>query len=265
MAETVLNPETQKPELKTKTIDPQNPNTRLKKILGIILLVVMFAMAVYIIIQSKENYTTLSQTTKLSDVSSVHQAANYRSYVTQYKDTKQQLEETTHKLELVKSELDKTAAELAAVKGMLSDTQTMLSQTQSENLKLRQELEGFSTPENVRNMPDLEAKINALKAKNAEVASELSSVNNELRAFQGDFSNLEEGRSLLELFRSKIALVKSRMRYLKQEAYFARVASQKEKDRIASLNGNNGFLTKGGQPQKPANGKNFAIDVKVLQ
>ena len=80
-----------------------------------------------------------------------------------------------------------------------------------------------------------------------------------------EFSNLEEGRSLIVLFQNKINLVKSRMRYLKQEAFFARVAAQKEKDRLAVLNGNSGFVVRNGQAQNP-NGtkKSFAIDVKIV-
>ncbi len=87
-----------------------------------------------------------------------------------------------------------------------------------------------------------------------------------MRAFEADFSNLEEGQSLIVLFQNKIKLVKSRMHYLKQEAFFTRVAAQKEKDRLAVLNGNSGFIMRNGQLQNP-NGtkKSFAIDVKIVQ
>ena len=68
------------------------------------------------------------------------------------------------------------------------------------------------------------------------------------------------------LFQNKIRLVKSHMRYLKQEAFFARVAAQKEKDRLAVLNGNSGSVLRNGQLQKPdGSKKSFAIDVKIVQ
>jgi hypothetical protein len=144
----------------------------------------------------------------------------------------------------------------------------MLSQAQVENLKLRQEiqqLEGLRTTENVKDIPALETKINSLKEKNVEVSSELNNVKTELRAFNAEFSNLDEGRSLIVLFQNKLRLVKSRMRYLKQEAYFAKVAAQKEKDRLAALNGNSGYLLRDGQVKKPGTAKSFAIDVKMVQ
>ncbi len=77
---------------------------------------------------------------------------------------------------------------------------------------------------------------------------------------------MDEGRSLISLFQNKIKLVKSRMRNIAQEAYFAKIAAQKERDRLALLNGNNGFLTHNGEVQKPKDtNKNFSIDVKMVQ
>ena len=56
------------------------------------------------------------------------------------------------------------------------------------------------------------------------------------------------------------------MRHLTQEAFFARVATQKEKDRLAVLNGNSGYVLHNGQLQNPyAAKKSFAIDVKIMQ
>jgi len=262
VAETVLNQQ----EQKSAPVDGQKQNAFLKKTVGLILSAVMIGLTVYIFSLQKQNYNVLSHTNELFAVSSSRQAANYRSYVAQYKDTKQQLEETTKKLEAVQKELDRVTAQLAATRGMLSDTQTMLSQAQTENSKLKSEIQDLDTlrsTENVNNIPELEAKINTLKEKNAEVTSELGSLKSELRTFQAEFSNREEGRPLIILFQNKIKLVKSRMRHLQQEAYLARAAAQKERDRLAALNGNSGYLVKDGQAKKPA-AKRYAIDVKIV-
>jgi hypothetical protein len=71
---------------------------------------------------------------------------------------------------------------------------------------------------------------------------------------------------LIALFEDKIRLFKSRMRYLKQQDFLAKVAAQKEKDRVALLNGNSGFVIRNGQLQNP-NGinKSFAINVNIVQ
>ncbi len=260
MAETVLNQQEQKLD---GAVDRKEQNNRLKKIIGVILSVVMVALTVYVMALHNQNYHILARTTELFSVSSVHQAANYRSYVKQYKDTKAQLEETTRKLEAVQAQLDQVTAELLTTKGMLSETQGMLAAAQAENAKLKQDL-GIQT-EDLQNVPALEARINDLKAKNSQATEELTGLKKELRAFEADFSNLEEGKSLISLFQNKIKLVSSRMRYLKQEAYFAKIAAQKEKDRMETINGNNGFLVKDGQANKAGGpAKSFAIDVKIV-
>ena len=56
------------------------------------------------------------------------------------------------------------------------------------------------------------------------------------------------------------------MNYLKHQAYLARIAAQQEKDRLAVLNGNSGFILRNGKLQNPdGTKKTFAIDVKIVQ
>ena len=107
--------------------------------------------------------------------------------------------------------------------------------------------------------------IKNLKDENVQVGAQLAELKNKLRAFEADFSNMEEGKSLIALFQNKIKLVNSRMRYLKQETYFAKIAAQKERDRVAALNGNSGFIVRNGEVIKAGASKSFAIDVKIVQ
>jgi|GEM_PF-1011094 len=263
--ETVLNQQEHSPAAAAAG-SKEGQNARLKKVIGLILCAVMLGLTIYVLSVQKQNYNLLSQTNEISSAALSDQAANYRSYVQQYKDTRSQLEETTRKLQAVRQQLDVVSAELANTRVMLSDTQAMLSQAQVENTQLKddiQELDALRTNENVRNIPELQAKINSLKEQNSEVSTQLAGLKNELRSFQGEFANVKEGRSLIAMFQKKIKLVKTRMRYLQQEAYFAKVAAQKEKDRIQALNGNSGYLVKDGQSKRPA--KSFAIDVKMVQ
>ena len=144
-----------------------------------------------------------------------------------------------------------------------------MSQAQEENIELKQELRGLDKlriSENVQNMGELRAKIKSLKDRDSQISVQLADLKDQLRAFEAEFSNPDEGRSLIILFQNKIKLVKSRMHYLNQEAFFARVAAQKEKDRLAVLNGNSGFVMRNGQLQNPnGTNKSFAIDVKIVQ
>ncbi len=265
VAETVLNQQEAKLD---SSSDAKQQSARLKKIIGIILSVVLVGVTLYVLNLQHQNAKLFEQSSDLALNAGVHQASNYRSYVTQYKDTKQQLEETTKKLEEVNKQLDAVTAELNTTKSMLTETQTMLAQAQSDNTNLKDEIQGIDVvqkQEDVANVNELQVKIKNLRQENVQVSAQLIQLKEQLRAFEADFSNMEEGRSLIALFQNKIKLVKTRMNYLKQEAYFTKVAAQKEKDRIESLNGNNGFVVKGGQIQKPTNNKAFNIDVKMVQ
>ena len=256
MAQTALKQEEQRSDPST---DGREQKARLKRITGLILSVIMVALTAYVLNEQNRYAGTLARSMDLALVSSGQQSANYRVYVQKYKETKLQLEETTRRLEEVNRQLDAVTAELTLTKGRLSETKDMLNQAQTENSHLKEEISGLEVQ-----TPQLEAKVATLKEKNVQVGSELEELKTQLRAFEGEFANMEEGTSLITLFQNKIKLVKSRMRYLKQEAYFAKVAAQKERDRIEAINGNSGFLVRDGQAKKTG-GKPFAIDVKIMQ
>lgn len=266
MAETVLNH--QEPKLEPGT-DPKLQKSQLNRIVGIILSVIMIALTVYVLNLQFRNNKILSQSTEIALSASDSATSNYRVYVGKYKETKIELDETTRKLIAVNQQLNQVTTELENTKGMLNQTQGMLSQAQEENAKLKQELKGLDTirsSENVQNVADLQAKIQSMKDNDSQISAQLDNLKDQMRAYQAEFSDPKEGQALITLFQSKIRVVKSHMRYLKQEAYFARVAAQKEKDRLAILNGNSGYVLRNGEVQNP-NGtkKTFAIDVKIVQ
>jgi chromosome segregation ATPase len=250
-------------------VDTQRQNNHLKRVVGIILAIVMIALTAYVLKLQSLNSSILSKSAELSLTSGDYAAKNYMAYVGKYKETKIELDETTRKLEQVNLQLNQVTAELESTKGMLTQTQGMLSSAQDENVKLKQELQGLDalrSTENVQDVSDLQAKIQTLKENDSQITLQLTDLKSQLRAFQAEFSSPEEGHSLIVLFQNKIKLVKSRMRYLNQEAYYTRVAAQKEKDRLATLNGNSGFVVRDGKLQNPdGTKKTFAIDVKVVQ
>ena len=266
MAETVLNQQESKLDLGT---DTQRQNIYLKRIVGVILFVVMVVLTIFLFSLQSQNYNSLSKSMDMALTTSDHATSNYRTYVGKYKETKIELDTTTRKLEVVKNQLNQVTIELATTKDMLSQTQGLLSEAQEENIKIKNELQGWDelrSTENVKNIGEVQAKIKSLKERDSQISLQLADLKNQLRVYMVDFSNNEQGRSLMVLFQNKIKLVKNRMHYLNQEAFFARVAAQKEKDRLAVLNGNSGFVVRNGKVQNP-NGtkKSFAIDVKIMQ
>jgi len=264
--ETLLNQQESKLD---PGVDAKQQNIYLKKIVGIILSVVMIALTIFVLNLQNQNYNTLFKSTDIALTAGDHATTNYRAYVGKYKETKIELDATVRKLEVVKNQLNQVTIELATTKNMLSQTQGMLSEVQQENTSLKKELQGLDelrVSENVKNIGELQARIKSLKDRDAQISLQLTDLKNQLSIYAVDFSNAAQGRSLMVVFQNKIKLVKNRMHYLNQEAFFARVAAQKEKDRVASLNGNSGFILRDGQVQSPkAAKKSFAIDVKIVQ
>ena len=141
MPETITNNQ-QESQIDPASNGKSNPNS--KRVIGIILSIVMIALTVFVLNLQHQNSNSFQRSVDMTLNSSSYQAANYRSYVQQYKDTKVQLEETTRKLEEVNHQLDQVTAELATTKGMLTQTQTMLVGAQEENNKLKQELVAYA-------------------------------------------------------------------------------------------------------------------------
>lgn len=266
MAETLLNQQETKPDTGT---NPNAININLKRALGIILSIIMIVLTGYVLNLQHQNYKVLANSMSIALSATDHATGNYRTYVGRYKETKVELDETVHKLQVVTTQLNQVTDELAAAKSMLSQTQGMLITAQQENLKLKEELQGLEnlrTSENVQNVDQLQAQIKSLKDRDSQISLQLTDLKNQQRIYESDFSSLAQGQSLIKLFKNKIRAVKEHMRYLKQEAYNIKVAAQKEKDRLASLNGNNGYMVHNGKLMGP-NGtkKSFAIDVKIVQ
>jgi hypothetical protein len=241
VVETVLNQQASRLDPSKGTI---RQNRQLMRITGVILFLVMIAMTIYVLNFQNQNFNILSKSTDLALIAGDHAATNYRSYVRKYKETKIELFEATRKLAVVNRQLDLVTAQLALANGKLSHDQA----------------------QDARFNQDLQAQIQVLKDKDSQVSSQISELKNQLRAFDAQFSNLEEGRSLIALFKNKIGLIKSRMRYLKHEAFIAKVAAQKEKDRLALLNGNIGYVMRNGLVQNPnGTNKSFTIIVKNVE
>ena len=266
MAETVLNQ--QEPKL-DPSVDTQRQNLFLKKIVGIILSIVMVVMTVYVLNLLNHNYNTLSKSMDVALSASDHATSNYRTYMGKFRETRVELDETTHKLVIVNGQLTQVSSELSTAKGALAQTQGMLTEAQDENTNLKQELQGLDdlqNSENVKSIGELGAKIKSLKNRDVQISHQLVYLTNQLRVYSTEFSNTDAGKSLIALFQKKIRLVKTRMSRIKQEAFLARVEAQKQKDRLAALNGNSGFVVRNGQVQNPTGAKkSFAIDVKIVQ
>ena len=138
-----------------------------------------------------------------------------------------------------------TTQELDTTKGMLTQTETLLNQAKAENTNLQDQVLAL------KNAQQIGDQVNQLNEASVKANQELGALQTQLKAVDGSFDSVEEGRKRLVLLQEKIQSIKNRIRDIKHDAFLARKAAQDEVDRIALLNGNQGFLVKDGQDFKP--------------
>ncbi|MBF0486077.1 MAG: hypothetical protein HQL16_06155 [Candidatus Omnitrophica bacterium] len=228
------------------------------KILGGVVMAGMIGFMLWLWVY---NYLTLQKVAMVSDKVMVKQGENFHYYINEYKVTKVELDETTSKLTQVSQELESANVELSNTRGELTQVQQL-----NDQLKVNiQGLEHYKSAAMAKGEA-LENMILSFKKKNKELDHNLQAVRKELSTFQPDIGDINEGRSKLELFKNHIRMVKKNMNALKHQAYEAKVAAQKERDRLEMLYGNNGYLMKDGQNKSVTSfdQKKVEIDVKFI-
>ena len=207
------------------------------------------------------NYQKLEQATLFAEKNAVAQAKNVRFYAHEYKVTKVSLDEANQKIIVMTKQLELANAELVTTRNEISSLQQM-----NDELKANiSALERYKANNKVKEK-GLESLINVFKKKNRELDSNLQAVRKELATFQPDINDLKEGESKIKRFKNQIHLVKKNMGAWKEKALQARIAAQKERDRLEAVYGNGGFMVKDGQDKSVTefHDKAVKIDVKFL-
>ena len=148
------------------------------------------------------------------------------------------------------------AQELASTKNLLVEAQANLEQSKIEISQLNDKNSEF------------QKIIAQLEEKNTQLSNELAVVQERLRLLEGDVKSLDEARALIAEYKGKFRLVKTKIKAFNREAFEAKVAAQKERDRIAMLMGNNGYLVRDGKPYKgdaSAAEKRIQVDVQIVK
>lgn len=150
--------------------------------------------------------------------------------------------------------------ELTSIRKNLTQTEQLLARVQEENKRLNQQVELAGE------FSQLQKSIADLKAENAQILADISLMKKE----NGDFNSVGEGRDIIAKFRQKIHNVKVRIGEIKHNTALERVLAQKEKDKLESLLGNNGFLVKNGEalpvnPRTADRSKDIKVDVTFVK
>lgn len=207
------------------------------------------------------NYRTLEKVTVFSEKNAVNQAQNFRYYVNEYKVAKVALDEANQKIVTLTQELD-------AANQALSLTRDELSSLQQTNDQLKVSIAGLERykAKAAEKGEALESMIQAFKQKNRDLDRELQGVRKELATFLPDINDINEGRSKIKMFKEHIQMVKQNMSGIREKAFEAKVAAQKERDRLETLYGNGGYMVKDGQDKsvKRADQPKVQIDVNFI-
>jgi chromosome segregation ATPase len=204
------------------------------------------------------NYYTLEQTTVFMEKNAVQQARNFSYVVQEYKTTKTVLDEANQKLVQLTQELEAANADLMGTRAELSSLQRVNDQLKGdisilERYKVKAREQGEA----------LEAMIDSFKKKNRELDMELQGVRKELAQFQPNINDLNEGRTKIQRFKEHIRMVKTNMHGIKVQAYEAKVAAQKERDRLEAVYGNAGYLVKDGEAKSVNRFGENVVDIQV--
>ena len=228
-----------------------------KNNIRLIVAIAVGALALYTLVIWYLNYRTLEQALVTAENAADEQARNFRHYIQQYRTTKVALDEATRKVVDLTQELQAANIELSTARGELSSVQGLNDQLK-ESIK---ELETYKVKALAKGEA-LDAMINAFKRKNKKLDAELQLVRKELAGFQPDILDTKEGREKVLRFKNQIRLVKRNMGVLRQEAQEMKTAAQKERDRLETLYGNNGYITKDGKNQSVQR-QGAKVDIKV--
>jgi chromosome segregation ATPase len=204
------------------------------------------------------NYYTLEQTTVVLERNSADQAKNFSYVVKEYRTTKGVLDEANQKLVQLTQELEAANAELLGTRSELSSLQKVNDQMKIDIAVL----ERFKAKA-LEQGEALEAMIDSFKKKNKELDMELQGVRKELAQFQPDINDLNEGRTKVQRFKDHIRMVRKNMHGIKVKAFEAKVAAQKERDRVEALYGNAGFMVKDGENKAVNRFRENVVDIQV--
>ncbi len=253
--------------IQTKIMDATKKR-KFISVMGVISLFVLVGLMVFVLKEQQSTYQVIESSADLMMNAFQQQASLTRNYVELYHQSQEDLATATK--------------DLAATKAFLEQTEALLTETKQQNATLQNQIALLKdqtnlpsavneSPEAIQSQKDLENQIALLNEKNSQFSTEITTLKEQMQALTGDVKSLEEGRDMISLFHNRLKLVKAKMHYLKQEARYAKIAAQKERDRILLMRGNKGFLVKKGAPAQTVNGsqksddKNVDIDVSFIE
>lgn len=239
--------------------------TMIRNVIGVVLSVSMIALTVYVLQLWNANYQSLLASSQMQSQVIERTTENYRHI-------NRELQLTKSALDLSKIQLGRVQQEFAVIQEQLSKTEATLAEVRMDNDSMVQELlsmreGGFSADSG--KVEALENTIALLQKENEKYRAQLTAAQERSQTFSADIRSTAEGRKAVRELRKQLSVIKNRMRAIARQADLAKAVAQKERDRIETMIGNNGFLVKDGKavlPKDiPATASKVNIDVKFVE
>lgn len=221
---------------------------KITTVIGIILLAILTGLMIYVFQGQNDVYENLTKTSDMLVASSTDQAVLYQNFRDLYRHSEAEVA-------LLNTELQSTQNTLEATEGLLAQAREMNAAFQDQLAAVGQ--------------TSLSNTIQQLKAGQSRAIKELADLSEILKDYRAaEVDSPQKAKAMIKLFKAKLRVVKTRLNDLKRAANLARIAAQKEEDRIAFLAGNRGtlaqgFLVKDGELTKTASKEQISQGKKV--
>ena len=215
---------------------------KVNRVLVPIIIVVLVVLNVALAWISSSIYKDMAETNKKMQNVLEKQTALYKTTRLELVTTKSLYEENQKMLQTVSSDLERT-------KAILTQTETMLTSAKTQNQKLVENSKIFKSNEQklLKIRDELRQQVALLEDQNSKMKNEMKLLEEKARLFDGNILDTPEGKALLISFHQRMVVVKKRIKQFRREADQIQTAAVKEKDRLRTILGNNGYFMKDGQ------------------
>ncbi len=149
--------------------------------------------------------------------------------------------------------LQKTLQDLDLAKKALKQSEMMLAQARADGELLKgnnKKLTALYGKEMAEVKADMNNTIALLQERNKNLSQEVKNLQGKLAYYAGGVKSIDQGKDLLKLYKRRMKLVKSKIRMFKKEVRKVKKIALRNRDKVRSLLGNNGYLIKNGKVVK---------------
>ncbi|MCA9400333.1 MAG: PilZ domain-containing protein [Candidatus Omnitrophica bacterium] len=231
----------------------------------------VIGLLTYAMVISFQIYGSINEANQRMVESGQQQAALTQSYNYRYQASQMLVESLSDELETTKTlyeenqillkvnriQLAEVNKELESTKAILAQTEELLTQARSGNQTLKNnvnslqgdlaDLKELNEQEMLKTKAELENAIVLLEQQNEQIQSEMKEVQKQLNYYNGEVDTIDEANRLMDFYKKSMRSMSKKIKHFQVQAMEAKKDAMRERDRVQSVLGNNGFLMKNGQ------------------